>query len=75
MSIELKDFDLCMPIEFRVLIGTCLLKSVPLVFELALCGEFLTHRGTASCRFNCMRPRAAKYYKLQHSWIGRLILY
>ena len=24
-----------MPIEFRDLIGTCLLKSVPLVFELA----------------------------------------
>ena len=22
-----------------------------------------------------MRPKAAKYYKLQHSWIGRLILY
>ena len=22
-----------------------------------------------------MRPKAAKYYKLQYSWIGRLILY
>ena len=34
-------------------------------------GEF----STAPWRLNYMRPKAAKYYKLQHSWIGRLILY
>ena len=35
MPFEFKDFDWYMPIELGILIGLCLLKSVPLVFELA----------------------------------------